>query len=450
MLRFKDFLHDRAGNFAAMTVLASIPMLGGVALSVEYANISRAQSNLQNAVDAAVLSAARYHKTNGKLPEKNDAKKMLLATFDGKVIGFDIKVVADQLFVSATADTPPFFFGKVAPDLFHQTADATVPINQIDDVEVALVLDNTYSMSADGKMDSLKTVAKEFIDDLSTTIPSGKLKIGLVPFTNHVNVGLANRKASWIDVPDDETKTEFSCQMETVGATPTNCRMETVIWDGVATQQNVCDWVGGTTQEVCKDRTTTSTWQGCVGSRQAPYTLKDNAPNVRFNGLMNVWCGEEIKPLTDDFASLKTAVDSMWPTQDTYIAPGVMWGLRVLSNAQPFSEAKPAGKDRKKIMILMTDGDNQRSANLPWDPANWGTDLVQANDWSKDACKEARDAGITIYSIAFGTTVSAAGKAVMQDCATEASGYYDAKDASALKKAFDDIAAQISRIRLSS
>ncbi len=444
------FLSDRRGNFAAMTVIASIPMLAGVAVSVEYANISRAQSDLQNAVDAAILSAARYHEKNNKLPKKADAKKMLLANFDGKVIDFSLKIDGDDLFMTATADTPPFFFGRIKPELFHQTADATVPVNQIEDVEIALVLDNTYSMSADGKMDSLKSVAKDFVDDLATTIPAGKLKIGLVPFTNHVNVGLANRNASWIEVPDDETKTEYSCQMETVGATPTNCRMETASNDGVTSQYEVCDWVGGTTSQVCKDRTWTVDWHGCVGSRPAPYTLKDNTPTVRFKGLMDVRCGEEIRPLTDDFASLKTAIDQMWPTQDTYIAPGVMWGMRLLSPALPFSEAKPKDNNRRKIMVLMTDGDNQRSANLPWDPANWGTDLAQANDWSKDACKEAKEADLVIFSIAFGTTVTAPGKAVMQECASEASGYYDAKDASSLKKAFQDIASKISRIRLSS
>ena len=449
MSLLKNFLGDRRGNFAMMTVIASIPMLGGVALSVEYANISRAQSNLQNAVDAAVLSAARFHEKNQKLPKKNDAKKMLLANFDGKVIDFDIRMKGDELFLTATADTPPFFFGKVAPHLFKQTADATVPMGNTPEMEIALVLDTTGSMAADGKMTALRQVARDFIDSIAAfPDAASKIRLSLVPFADHVNVGTHNAGQSWLSNAGDVTTTTYSCQWELVGSTGQTCSSGTRTVDGVTSTVQSCTPIGGTMQEVCKDRTYTETWWGCVGSRTQPYTIKDTAPNVRFEAVVGVWCPAALRTLTNDFADLKGYFDYMIPQGETYIAEGVMWGLRTLSPDVPFTESKKGSKVQK-VMIVMSDGDNTKSTNLP-DPRNWGTDVALADSNTLDACKESRTAGITVYSIAFGTTISTSGKKVLQECANSSANFYDAKDASALAKAFEDILRKIGSMRLSS
>ena len=80
------------------------------------------------------------------------------------------------------------------PSAFDQQASANVPKPQAPYIEVVLVLDNTYSMSAEGKMDSLKSVANQFIDDLSKLPDAGtKISMGIVPFTNHVTPVMAGR-----------------------------------------------------------------------------------------------------------------------------------------------------------------------------------------------------------------------------------------------------------------
>ena len=445
----RRFFANRAGNFGMMMVFMSVPLLASVAMAIEYANISRVQSNLQNAVDSAVLYAGRYHEEHGALPTDADVERFLASNFAPGVTDFRVRIVDEQIVLDATADVPTYFMASFRPGGFQQIADATVPIGGGVNVELVMVLDNTFSMSADNKMQDLKRVSKGFVDDMAANAGDNDVRIGLVPFTNHVNVGLHNRNQPWIDVPRDEEHTEYSCKPETQ-KTYTNCRMETRYWDGVPYEREVCDEIPGETIQVCKDRTTKRTWRGCVGSRPEPYTLKDSTPNERFTGLMNVWCGKPLTPLTDKFAQLKTAIDAMSPTQDTYIAPGVMWGLRLLTPDVPFTEAKAPDDDLRKVMIIMTDGDNQRSANLPWSPANWGRDLEQADDWSIQACAEAKSRGVTIYSIAFGQTVSAAGKAVMRGCASSADGYYESRDADALSQAFDDIGQKINALRLSS
>lgn len=52
------FARDRGGNYAVITAIASLPLLGAVALAVEYTNASRMRSDLQQRLDAAVLAGA--------------------------------------------------------------------------------------------------------------------------------------------------------------------------------------------------------------------------------------------------------------------------------------------------------------------------------------------------------------------------------------------------------
>lgn len=53
----RRFAGDRRGNFAIMVAVAVIPMLGGIGLAVDYANLLRQKTRLANAADAAVLAA---------------------------------------------------------------------------------------------------------------------------------------------------------------------------------------------------------------------------------------------------------------------------------------------------------------------------------------------------------------------------------------------------------
>ena len=76
--------------------------------------------------------------------------------------------------------------------------------------EVMLVLDSTGSMAQDGKMDALKLSAKKFVGDvLKANTYEQRVKVGITPFNRYVNVGLDNRNADWMDVPDDYTTTEI-------------------------------------------------------------------------------------------------------------------------------------------------------------------------------------------------------------------------------------------------
>jgi hypothetical protein len=62
-----------------------------------------------------------------------------------------------------------------------------------------LVLDNTGSMSSDGKMAALKTATKNLIDQLhGAATTDGDVYVSIIPFSKDVNLGKSNFAADWI------------------------------------------------------------------------------------------------------------------------------------------------------------------------------------------------------------------------------------------------------------
>ena len=53
------FWDDKRGNYALMMVVAMIPILGGLALAVDYGEMARRRQLTLNALDAAAIATAR-------------------------------------------------------------------------------------------------------------------------------------------------------------------------------------------------------------------------------------------------------------------------------------------------------------------------------------------------------------------------------------------------------
>lgn len=458
----KKFMANKQGNFTMLFGLCLFPIIGGVGLAIEYSNLSNYRAKLQNATDAGILFAGRYYDQYDRLPTNTEVESFVVSNFPYPLEDVSLDKVKRgaqaELKLEVNSTAPAFFFGKIYPEVFDQTVSATVPHGNKSLVEIAMVLDTTYSMSADNKLSTLQSVGADFIDQMDNAKnPKTKINIGIVPFANHVNVGMENRNASWIDVPADITTSTEVCRYSYLPDTRT-CEVQTRYADGVPYETNVCSGGIKSTEKVCSIQPTAQKWHGCVGSRNAPFTYIDGNYANRMPGIIDDgdWhCPSALTPLTEDADKLKSAIDAFVARGDTFIAPGVMWGTRILSSKRPFKEAKSFGAmssatTHKKFMILMTDGDNSFGADVPYSPQNWGDDTDEANDDTKTACAYARNEGIVIYSISFGTSVSAEGESVMRSCAGDDARYYSATDAKALQDAFDRIAAEITALRLSS
>jgi uncharacterized protein YegL len=337
---------------------------------------------------------------------------------------------------------------------------------------VVLALDTTFSMTG-WKIATLKDAASKLIDDLKPlALDPDKLKFGIVPFGQYVNIGVSNRNQPWANVAPDSSTTTTSCKMEKQVIGSTNCQQ---VWvppqpatppgtcynDGVPYTcggsaakagyfQTKCDPVYGPDQEVCKTKTTTLKWNGCAGSRSYPLNTLDGSYGTRIPGIMNITCGTEILDLTTNSNLAKTRIQALTPNGETYIPAGLIWAWRMLSPQAPLSNAatRTTAEPVRKFLILMTDGLNTKSPNYPM---HSGSNGALSNQLVKEICKNiSKDTAnaITIFSVAFDVS-DVPTKELLKTCALDTGGqFFDAKNAAEFLAAFSKIGLNISELRV--
>lgn len=447
----KAFAANRSGNFGMIAALVSIPLFGAAALTVDYVNAAAHKSNIQNAVDAAVLAAASSKKTTEK-ELRVVAENVLLANLNAdardSISINDFELNADGQVTMSVGGSLPSKFARIF-QLKQLDVAVTAQAQRAggQSLEIALVLDNTYSMVGQ-KLADLKVATEELIktfenqDDLD-------VKIALVPFSRYVNVGTKYRNESWIDVDPDTSTTQNVCYKRKPVTGKSGCRTETTTGmnDGIPTTgtREVCtSYTYGPEETVCSDRTTNIRWYGCVGSRNAPLDITDTRPDRRIPGLMNQSCSASLMTLTDDYTTIRKAISSMSARYETYIPAGIMWGWRVLSPQSPFSEGKAYSKDVRKFMIVMTDGSNTLSPSYPY---HNGKDGTYADKLMIKACENAKTEGIEIFTVGVDVP-NASTRDGLVACASQANNAIAITDSTKLGKTFQDIAAEILAVRL--
>jgi Flp pilus assembly protein TadG len=476
----KLFGSDVSGQFAILFSLLLIPVMAGIGLSIDYTYLSQAKRRLQDSADTAALYAAEEYKRNGVMPDKADAEKFLVTNFDQvgsegipAITKFELK--NGKVYLDALVRKPTAIMAIFGHDYTDLPTESVVNVGEDEELEIVLSLDTTYSMtkpsgtssdkldptgeflppSADeiDRLTALKVAALKFNSAIfGAANATSQRRISVVPFSRYVNVGVARRKEPWMDVPHDSAATGETCSewyYPVIGYSD-QCTPASYFVDGVEIHYQSCAPIYGDKQVQSCWPTGASTWQGCVGSRDEPYNLEDAFSGKKFKGLMNTWCGAEVQPLTSDKTAVANKISSLWANDYTYIPEGVMWGSRMLTTGLPFSEAHnpTALKKVRKIMVLMTDGENQISADLPGAPSHNSGDIAQADDWTIKACNEAKEQGIEIFSVTFGTDVSATAKDIIRNCASKPANYYDASNAEKLVKAFENIAAEVNGMYL--
>ncbi len=265
-------------------------------------------------------------------------------------------------------------------------------------LEVALVLDNTYSMNANGKIDSLKTAALSLIDILfgGETAPDN-IFVSLVPFSGAVNVGTANTSLV----------------------------------------------------------TDTTDWNGCLKAQSDPDDVRDNTtgpwdplpPATGFIAfIIGSGCPQQITPLTNSKSTLDADINSMFPTGYTHINVGAVWGWRAISSNSPFTEGSDYSSTIYKVMLILTDGENyaSQSSTAYADDSQSSSDL----DLKLAAvCSNIKAEDITVYTITF-DLADAGTQTLFRDCATDSGKYFNSPGATELTRAFRIIAAQLRKLHV--
>jgi hypothetical protein len=491
------FTADKRGAVAYLFALSLVGLLGAGGLAVDYSRGVQAKAALHAASDAAALAAARTYGTpaerlavarqvfNANIKNQQSLQGISLVgkniLRDGRNYGFEVTVQGD---IKTTLGRV-LGIDELGVKTFSQ-AIAAIGTR----TEVSLVLDTTYSMTG-WKIATLKTAASRMVDELHGMSPPPEfLKIGIVPFSQYVNIGMQNRRRPWMDVPEDYV--EFrprDCYNECTAHTQSNCRMQnfpaepaqpaipptppgtcTGYNDGVpysyscggssgrdaiparpARTEQVCDRTCSASRQVCPPpQRIEHKWHGCIGSRNYPLDTHDSSYVNRIPGLMDQHCGTPIVELTSNAATVKNTINALNPNGETYIPQGLMWGWRMLSPQAPLESHNPSSTEPvRKFLVLMTDGLNTKS---PTYPKHDGGDGTLSNSRVREICSNIsadRVSNITIFSVAFAVT-DAATKKILSDCAAVTNGqFFDAQNQAQFVEAFSKITSQIAELRLS-
>ena len=439
-----------------MTALIGVPLMFAAGGAIDYTNMTRKSSQMQDTIDAALLYVAQDSLTMDddevEVEIRNYLQTHLSPSHYLQIKDIDLSRTDNNnaLAVNISAEHPTNILGIAGFPALRYNPVAEVRMNG-KRFEIAMVLDSTFSMSADGKMDGLKTSATSFVNqlmDLNTN--EEKVKIGIVPFARYVNVGVHNRHASWLDAPD--TRTENICRTTTPVISSSGCSSETRYNDGVPYQVNICTSIEyGDPVETCSDQV--FEWTGCVGSREYPLNVEDRSYATRVPGLEGVSCPTDIQPLTASRSGLLSAINNLTPSESTYIPAGLTWGLRTLSSVAPITGGKTPAEaiatDTNKMVILMTDGENVLSVNTDDTRLHTGNDVDEANTITLETCDEIKEQNIVLYTIGFGDDISSATETMLKNCSTGGISYFRAQDSNKLAEAFDEIAAAVTAMYLS-
>lgn len=140
---------------------------------------------------------------------------------------------------------------------------------------------------------------------------------------------------------------------------------------------------------------------------------------------------DEVMGLTGDENALDTQVDGYTANGGTCICCGINRAKNMLASSTD-----------KKFMIVMSDGDaNYRCDNF--DDYTGTSDSTNGPQSTIDAGQNACNNNITVYTIGFGSGMSAQGRATLNQTACNSSLYYDAINESDLEEIYKNISNQI-------
>lgn len=203
-----------------------------------------------------------------------------------------------------------------------------------------------------------------------------------------------------------------------------------------------------------------------------PFALDETPPATKGP---NKSCPDELLRISNKKADVTAKISSLeyYAGGGTIASEGLMWAWRTLSPNAPFADAKPY-KDNHKIIVIMSDGINDFSANTSSTFCNWcmpsdytaygymsdhtmyrhiydGKQFTPTNFQERSkfldnrlatACTNAKAKGIQIYTVLFRETDPNA-VINMKNCATKPSMAYRAANQTDLKNTFEALAKTI-------
>jgi Flp pilus assembly protein TadG len=425
-LRLRELRTAVAGNVTVTFSLTLLPVVGFVGAAVDYSHANSVKTAMQAALDSTALmlskhaigmtdtqiqtTASDYFKALFNRPEATDLS--VTATFT--------QVGGSKVVLNASTNVKTDFMGVLGVSQMTIAVGTHVKWGNTR-LRVALALDTTGSMDADGKIEALRSATKSLLLQLKAiATKDGDVYVSIIPFSKDVRFAKTAYTESWIrwdlweekngDCSDNDYKSKTSCQNH--GKT----------------------WTADSR----------SSWNGCITDRDQDFDTTNAAPNVSnaatlFPAEKYSSCPVQLLGLTYNWTDLNNKVDDLYPSGNTNQGIGIAWAFQSLT-ASPFTiPPKDPAYNYTDVIILMSDGLNTQNR---FTTSQWSIDARELT-----TCTNAKNAGIVIYTVQVNTGGDPT-QDVMKQCASSTDKFTEIKQANQMVAAFNSIGTALTNLRI--
>jgi len=451
----RHFWRNRKGNVAVMFAVAVVPIVGAVGAAIDYSMANAYRADMQKALDSTALAISKVMPMEEAALHKAGMDFFMASLGKHNLTNLKLVIAPEQGAVTlhATGNYKPTMAGLFGANQFEVGVDSEARWG-IGKVEVALVLDNSGSMTDYSRMTHLKAAAHDLLKVLQSSAREPEdAKVAIVTFDQRVNVDTANKDASWLRW-DLWEAANGTCNKSGGYNSESTCIAQKLCSKSQYTTKKNCEDNKGKWEDAKwtpeKDR---KKWNGCVEDRNKDNDVSDAAPTnsaTRYptaqceHGLSYPGLVSQMRSLTTDWAALGTTIDAMKPAGYTNIAIGLAWGWHLLSPTEVGTQGKAYGTENlTKYVILMTDGDNTKN--------RFGDSTATMNTRVSTVCsnmKNLKDSSGNSYIKIYTIRLVSGNATLLENCASNKSMYYDVQDASSLAGVFSSIGAEIASLHL--
>ena len=420
------FLDNTRGGVAPLAAVVALPLMIGVGVAMDYSKVNAARSAFQVALDSTALMLSKDAATETSDQLQTEATNTFNSLFShSDVAPSSVHVTptftssgGSRLTLAGTATVNTSFISVIASTVNISATSVSTWGNTR--LRVALVLDNTGSMTSSDKIGALKTASHNLLTQLqAAAVHPEDVYVSIVPFVKDVNMGASNYNQSWLR------------------------------WDLWEEVNGRCSSTRYTTKSTCTSHTKVwtpanhNTWNGCVTDRDQNYDTTNTAPGTGatlYPAEQYSSCpSASVMGLSNDWTSLNAAIDTMTANGNTNQAIGLQLGWQTLT-AAPYT-VPPIDTDYQyqTVIILLTDGLNTED--------RWYTNASSINTRQNTTCNNIKAAGITLYTVQVNTGGDPT-STLLQNCATDAGKFFLLTEAGQIVTTFGQIGTSLSKLRL--
>jgi Flp pilus assembly protein TadG len=419
------FLKNRRASVAPLFGLTVLPLMGAVGVAIDYTQVSASRTAFQSALDAASLMMSKNAANQSPEALQASATNYVNALFSRSNTS-NVQVAADytstggsKVSLTGTATVATTFLNLIGLPNHVDISASSKSTWGNSRLRVSLVLDNTGSMSSDGKMTALKTAAQNLLTQLQSAATNPEdVYVSIVPFNKDVNVGADKYNESWVR------------------------------WDLWEPLNGSCSKSKYTTQSKCVNNGYTwtpndrSTWNGCVTDRDQNYDTTNDAPlsgGKLYPAEQYSSCPAAVMGLSNDWTKLSSKIEEMQPNGNTNQAIGLQMGWQSLT-ASPFAvPALDPNYTYTQVIILLTDGLNTED--------RWYDNASSINARQEKTCANIKAANIVLYTVQVNTGRDPT-STLLQNCASDKNKFFLLTSADQMITTFNQIGTALSSLRL--